>query len=318
VAAIFEFSGAVLLGGGVASTIMNRITDRELFSDNPELLMIGMCCTEFSTAIWLTTASLLGLPVSTTHSVIGGIIGFSLVANYGQGIQWFQLLRIVISWFASPVLSGLIASCAFAMLRHLVLRRENSMELALRTYPVVVGLTIAINGYYIFYYGPATDPSWLPPQWQGMLWAAAAAVVLAASIQLTFIRCAQAVASFVAAVLTELYLCNVCSCPEILRRHGRAQVLAGAPHAQLVCQEGRCARPPAYCVHTPTHTANTAALAGASRFLGGSKWFAPLKCPDMLGLQEDLLQPRRSSKGNLADSSAAHTTEYEGQASSGV
>ena len=55
VAAIFEFSGAVLLGGGVASTIMNRITDRGLFSDNPELLMIGMCCTELSTAIWLTT-----------------------------------------------------------------------------------------------------------------------------------------------------------------------------------------------------------------------------------------------------------------------
>ena len=222
VAAIFEFSGAVLLGGGVASTIMTRITDRELFADNPELLMIGMLCTEFATAIWLTTASWLGLPVSTTHSVIGGIIGFTLVANgiegaktdvlvapfhvhptsllfarqfcayvyvYAKiGLKIGQLVRIIISWFASPVLSGCIAGSLFFVLRAVVLRQESSMYRALRTYPVVVSATVAINGYYIFYYGPAEDPSWLPAQWQGMLIAVGAAILMSFILQFTFIR----------------------------------------------------------------------------------------------------------------------------------
>lgn len=151
-AAIFEFAGAVLLGANVASTIRGGLIEVELFEDNPELLMLGMTCVCLSTSVWLITATMLGLPVSTTHSVIGGIIGFSVVAKGFASVQWEGLLRIIASWFVSPVCCGLLAAAFFSALRHGVLRSADSLARALRTYPLIVGFTIAVNGFYICYY----------------------------------------------------------------------------------------------------------------------------------------------------------------------
>lgn len=167
-AAIFEFSGAVLLGANVASTIRGGLIEVELFEGNPELLMLGMACVCLSTSIWLITATMLGLPVSTTHSVIGGVIGFSVVAKGFGSVQWNGLLFIVASWFVSPLCSGLLAVTFFGTLRHFVLRSADSLARALHTYPLIVGFTIAVNCYYIAYYGPALR-RFLPPQWVGML-----------------------------------------------------------------------------------------------------------------------------------------------------
>ena len=148
-AAVFEFAGAVLLGGNVAETIRGGLIEVELFEAEPELLMLGMAIVCLSTALWLITATLLGLPVSTTHSVIGGILGFSVVSKGFGSVQWRGLLLIVASWFASPIACGLLAASFFGSLRRFVLRSADSLNRALRSYPLVVGFTIAVNGYYI-------------------------------------------------------------------------------------------------------------------------------------------------------------------------
>ncbi len=176
-AAIFEFSGAVLLGANVASTIRGGLIEVELFAENPELLMLGMACVCLSTSIWLITATMLGLPVSTTHSVIGGVIGFAVVAKGFGAVQWNGLMIIVASWFVSPLCAGLLSVLFFGTLRHTVLRSADSLGRALHTYPLIVGFTIAVNGYYIAYYGPSLR-RFLPPQWVGMLSALALGAVL--------------------------------------------------------------------------------------------------------------------------------------------
>ena len=89
--AIFEFSGAVLLGANVADTIRGGLIDVTLFTENPELLMLGMAIVCLSTGLWLFAATMMAVPVSTTHSVIGGIIGFAVVAKGFGSVQWGQV-----------------------------------------------------------------------------------------------------------------------------------------------------------------------------------------------------------------------------------
>lgn len=186
--AVFEFSGAVLLGSNVADTIRGGLIEVDLFAANPELLMLGMACVCLSTAIWLITATMFGLPVSTTHSVIGGIIGFSVVAKGFRSVQWGNLAFIISSWFVSPVVTGLLSASFFFALRYFVLRHAQSLDRALRTYPLIVGFTIAVNSYYIFYYGPALAEL-MPAQWIGMLSAFGVGALLSLGLQLTFINC---------------------------------------------------------------------------------------------------------------------------------
>ena len=103
IASIFEFLGAFLMGSQVTDTVRKRIVDLNVFEDNPGALMFGMLCANLSSAIWLTVATYLKWPVSTTHSIIGAIVGFSL-AYAGEGaVVWDKIGYIVVSWFLSPI-----------------------------------------------------------------------------------------------------------------------------------------------------------------------------------------------------------------------
>lgn len=101
IAMVFEFAGAYLAGGEVTSTIRKGIIDATPFIDIPELMILGMIAALFAAGSWLLIASFLGWPVSTTHSIIGAIIGFALVAVGSEAIQWNKVLGIVGSWIVT-------------------------------------------------------------------------------------------------------------------------------------------------------------------------------------------------------------------------
>ena len=102
VAAIFEFTGAVLAGGEVTATVRKGIVDAGLFSDQPELLIFGMLAALLAAGTWLLIASQRGWPVSTTHSIVGAIVGFAVVAIGVDAVKWGKIASIAASWVVSP------------------------------------------------------------------------------------------------------------------------------------------------------------------------------------------------------------------------
>ena len=149
IAMVFEFTGAWLAGGEVTSTIRSSIIDIESagFDDRPELLIFGMLSSLLAAGIWLVVASKYGWPVSTTHSIIGAIIGFAVVGISADSVMWGQVLGIVASWIISPVFSGTIAFILFLSVEKLVLSREDPLKYAKKFVPYymfLVGFVIAM------------------------------------------------------------------------------------------------------------------------------------------------------------------------------
>ena len=140
VAAVFEFLGAVLAGGEVTSTIRQGIVDVDHFSDDVELLVYGMLASLLAAGTWLLVASRKGWPVSTTHSIVGAIVGFAAVGIGVDAVHWSKVGTIVISWVVSPLTAGIIAFLIFTSVQRLILRQEDPLAKAKRYVP-----------YYIFF-----------------------------------------------------------------------------------------------------------------------------------------------------------------------
>ena len=136
VAAIFEFTGAYLAGGEVTSTIRKGIVDPGLMSDTPELLVYGMLSALLAAGTWLYIASLNGWPVSTTHSIVGAIVGFAAVGISVDAVDWGQVGTIAASWIVSPLLAGGIAFALFISVRSLILDQDDPFVRARRYVPV--------------------------------------------------------------------------------------------------------------------------------------------------------------------------------------
>ena len=149
IAMIFEFAGAWLAGGEVTSTIRSSIIDVEAagFDERPELLVYGMLSSLLAAGIWLLIASKYGWPVSTTHSIIGAIVGFAAVGISFDSIMWGQVGSIVASWVVSPLVAGTISFCLFMTVQHLVLSTDNPFANAKKYVPYyifLVGFVIAM------------------------------------------------------------------------------------------------------------------------------------------------------------------------------
>ena len=149
IAMIFEFAGAWLAGGEVTSTIRSSIIDVETagFDQRPELLVYGMLSSLLAAGIWLLIASKYGWPVSTTHSIIGAIVGFAAVGISFDSIKWGQVGSIVASWVVSPLVAGTISFCLFMTVQHLVLSTDNPFANAKKYVPYyifLVGFVIAM------------------------------------------------------------------------------------------------------------------------------------------------------------------------------
>ncbi len=144
IAAVFEFSGAVLAGGEVTSTIRKGIIDSSAISGNPELLIFGMLSALLAAGLWLLIASHRGWPVSTTHSIVGAVVGFAAVGIGTEAIKWDKVVDIVLSWIVTPLIAGILAFLIFQSVHHLILKRKKPLERAKRYVPVYMFITAFI------------------------------------------------------------------------------------------------------------------------------------------------------------------------------
>ncbi|WP_299264319.1 inorganic phosphate transporter [uncultured Psychrosphaera sp.] len=135
IAMIFEFAGAYLAGGEVTSTIRKGIIDSAMFVNNADLLVIGMISALLSAAIWLAVASYLGWPVSTTHSIVGAIVGFAAFGVGMDAVNWGKVGGIVLSWIVTPALSGILAYVIFMSAQRLIFNTKNPLENAKKYVP---------------------------------------------------------------------------------------------------------------------------------------------------------------------------------------
>lgn len=141
IAAIFEFAGAVLAGGEVTSTIRKGIIDASSVESNPELLVFGMLASLLAAGCWLLLASRKGWPVSTTHSIVGAVVGFAAVGIGMEAIKWSKVGDIVMSWVITPVIAGFIAFMIFQTVHHLILKQEDPLAKAKRYVPFYMFIT---------------------------------------------------------------------------------------------------------------------------------------------------------------------------------
>jgi inorganic phosphate transporter, PiT family len=140
VAAIFEFAGAALAGGNVTETIRKGIINPDLIADRPDLLIFGMLAALLAAGTWLAIASAKGWPVSTTHSIVGAIVGFAVAGIGIDAVNWGKITQIVASWVVSPLLGGAFAFALMMSIRKLILGAQNPLESAIRWAPVYIFL----------------------------------------------------------------------------------------------------------------------------------------------------------------------------------
>ncbi|TKB43188.1 inorganic phosphate transporter [Thalassotalea mangrovi] len=140
IAMIFEFAGAYLAGGEVTSTIRKGIIDASYFTDIPEQLVFGMISALFAAATWLLVASYLGWPVSTTHSIVGAIIGFSAIGVGVETVAWNKVLGIVGSWIVTPLIAGVFSFIIFNSAQKLIFDTDKPVEQAKRWVPMYMFL----------------------------------------------------------------------------------------------------------------------------------------------------------------------------------
>ena len=140
IAILFEFAGAYLAGGAVTATIRKGIIDPAMLSGTPELLVFGMLSALLAAGIWLLVATHYGWPVSTTHSIVGAIVGFAAVGISVDAVNWGKVAKIVASWVVSPVTAGFFAFFLFRSVQKLILDTEDPFKNAKRYVPMYIFL----------------------------------------------------------------------------------------------------------------------------------------------------------------------------------
>ncbi|GAB3369603.1 inorganic phosphate transporter [Spongiibacter taiwanensis] len=147
IAMVFEFCGAYLAGGEVTDTIRKGIIDPDVMADNPGLLVFGMLSALLAAGTWLFVASVMGWPVSTTHSIVGALVGFAAVGISVDAVDWGTVGQIVSSWVVSPVLAGAISFGLFMSAQKLILNADKPFEAAKKYIPFylfLVGFMISM------------------------------------------------------------------------------------------------------------------------------------------------------------------------------
>ena len=130
VAGVLEFAGAFLVGSHVTETVRKGIVNPEIFMVDPTVYVLGMLAALLSAGVWLQIASYFGWPVSTTHSIVGAIIGFGLLVGGVQAVNWGKVFSIAASWVVSPLISGTVSFFIFMLLRKKIFMaaiRQNSL-----------------------------------------------------------------------------------------------------------------------------------------------------------------------------------------------
>ncbi|KAL3480948.1 phosphate transporter [Aspergillus californicus] len=158
-ATVMEFSGGIGVGATVADTIRTKVVDLDLFEGNAPLLMLGMMCALIASSTYLTIATKIGLPVSTTHSIMGGVIGMGIALVGSDGIFWWGgdinsgVVQVFLAWVIAPVVSGAFGAIIFLTTKYAVLLRHNPALKALYTIPVYFFITCTLLAMLIVWKG---------------------------------------------------------------------------------------------------------------------------------------------------------------------
>ena len=153
VAAIFEFGGAMLVGGTVTNTIRKGIVDMDSLGGDPMVIAVGMTCCLLAAALWLNIATYAGWPVSTTHSIVGAVVGFGLIAGGFNAVNWGVMATIAASWVVSPLLGGMLGYFGFVFIKRRILNVDRPL-LALRGWgPIMVFPIFAILALSVLFKG---------------------------------------------------------------------------------------------------------------------------------------------------------------------
>ncbi|KJF87824.1 inorganic phosphate transporter [Photobacterium phosphoreum] len=144
IAMIFEFAGAYLAGGEVTDTIRQGVIETSLYAAHPETLVFGMMSALLAAGTWLLVASFMGWPVSTTHSIIGAIIGFACVSVGTNAVDWHSIQGIVGSWLITPLIAGIFAYLIFISAQRLIFDTDNPMANAKRFVPIYMFITAMV------------------------------------------------------------------------------------------------------------------------------------------------------------------------------
>ena len=153
IAGVFEFLGAFLAGGEVTSTIRKGIIDAESLQHDPDLLVFGMLSALLAAAVWLTIASIFGWPVSTTHSIVGAIIGFAMVAIGFEAVHWEEVVTIAASWVVTPILAGTISYLLVLSVQRLIFNKDDPVVYARRYVPVYIFAAVLMTSIVTFVKG---------------------------------------------------------------------------------------------------------------------------------------------------------------------
>jgi PiT family inorganic phosphate transporter len=153
VAGILEFCGAYFAGAHVTDTVRKGILDAAIVSANPELVMYGMLGALASAATLLLVATRFGLPLSTTHAIVGAIVGFGMVGLGIDAVVWSKIGQIVASWVTSPLIGGVLAFLIFNLVRYLILDRDRPIDQARRWGPVFFFVVLFVIGLVTLFKG---------------------------------------------------------------------------------------------------------------------------------------------------------------------
>ncbi|MCH8313812.1 MAG: inorganic phosphate transporter [Nitrospinae bacterium] len=153
IAGVAEFAGAFLVGGHVSDTIRKGMLDPGIFQDTPLHLVFGMIAALLAAGVWLNIATYLGWPVSTTHSIVGAVVGFGIIAGGWEALNWGQLGKIVLSWVVSPVMGALVAYFLFRILTRLIFNTRNPLMHTKEILPYLVFLVFVLLSQSMVYKG---------------------------------------------------------------------------------------------------------------------------------------------------------------------
>ena len=196
-AGLCEFAGAVLVGAHVTNTVRKGIVDPSVLASLPGvgpeevavMLIIGMSGALLSAAFWLNMSTLFGMPVSTTHSIVGAVAGFGIVAAGWHAVNWVKMGQIVSSWFISPIAGGVLSYLLFVYISKAILGKEKPVKAAVIHLPIIVFILTMVVLLATIYKGlkhVIGDMPWLAGQ--NTIWISFAVAVAMAFIAWLFAK----------------------------------------------------------------------------------------------------------------------------------
>ncbi|KAL2758871.1 hypothetical protein ACRALDRAFT_1061983 [Sodiomyces alcalophilus JCM 7366] len=188
--AILEFAGSVGVGARVADTIRTKVVMIDHYEDNPAMLMLGMVCAITASSIYLSICTRLGMPVSTTHTIMGGVIGMGVATLGADGVIWADLdkginggvIQVFLAWIIAPGIAGAFGAIIFTITKYLVMLRNNPVAKGLITVPIYFGITGALCTMLLIWKGGSIDPDFNDAEQAGLIVGVGAAVALVAGV----------------------------------------------------------------------------------------------------------------------------------------